>query len=113
MANLPQVHPQTGLAAATLGATNGERLFFHDINKALHSLAYTNDRGWYYGGVVSPDQNVSSLAIGGGALSLTTANVSVVLPKDATNLELATFNSDESWHICKLERPPYYLTMSW
>ncbi|KAI0128812.1 hypothetical protein BJ170DRAFT_721595 [Xylariales sp. AK1849] len=91
----------TGLAASTLGETNGERLFARNINNVLHCLAYTNDRGWFYGGRVSPDQDISSLAIASGALSLTTANVTAVLPKDDTNMELATFNWDDSWHICK------------
>lgn len=101
MNNEANINANTGLAAILLGETGGYRVYYHDLNTELSQIGYSteNDLGWVYEGVVSRDP--SSLGTGIGAQFTGDNNISVVTPRDAANIEVSRYNSDELWHICK------------
>ncbi|KAK3935680.1 hypothetical protein QBC46DRAFT_45021 [Diplogelasinospora grovesii] len=98
----PSISTGTGLAALLLGSTAGYRVYFHDQDMAVNELAYTQATNWVYTGVISQDTQYSPAI---HAAFSGTNNISVVTPRDAHDIEVTRWNSDNSWHITTLPRP--------
>lgn len=100
-ADTPSVSNSTGLASLVLGSEAGYRVYFHDEDRAINELGYTPEGGWRYRELISPDLPTSSAI---HAAFSGKNNISVVFPRDAENVEVDRYNSDETWHISNL--PP-------
>jgi hypothetical protein len=95
----PSVNTNTGLASLLLGSTAGYRVYFHDKSNSVNEIAYTPKNGsWHYNKVVSRHRTASNAI---HAAFTGNANISVVVPFDAENVEVMRFNTDETWHICE------------
>ncbi|KAI1772704.1 hypothetical protein F4818DRAFT_444088 [Hypoxylon cercidicola] len=93
--NSPKVAPTTGLSVVLLGATDGYRVFYNDLDGTLHQIGYTSITTWKYYGVVSNDR-VSAQAIGS---TFSNNNITVVRPRDEKNMGVSRLYSDQSWHL--------------
>lgn len=100
----PAVHPETGLSVTLLGEQEGYRVFFHDRAKALQFLKFTQVESWSYGGPVSTNTNRSGMAI--HSMFSGVRNVTVVTPRDTSNMEVSRLNIDGAWHICTYPSSP-------
>jgi hypothetical protein len=100
----PAVHPQTGLSVALLGEQEGYRVYFHDREKALQSLKFTQVESWSYGGPISSSTDRSGMAI--HSMFSGVRNVSVITPRDSSNIEVSRLNIDGAYHICN-HAPPH------
>ncbi|KAB5546882.1 hypothetical protein GE09DRAFT_1129000 [Coniochaeta sp. 2T2.1] len=101
-ADTPSVSNSTGLASLVLGSEAGYRVYFHDEDRAINELGYTPEGGWRYRELISPDRPTSSAI---HAAFSGKNNISVVFPRDAENVEVDRYNSDETWHITTFPRP--------
>ncbi|XXH03119.1 hypothetical protein Hte_009512 [Hypoxylon texense] len=91
----PKVAPDTGLSVVLLGATDGYRVFYNDLDGTLHQIGYTSSTTWKYYGVVSNDK-VSAQAIGS---TFSNSNITVIRPRDGKNMGVSRLYSDHSWHL--------------
>lgn len=91
----PKVAPNTGLSVVLLGATDGYRVFYNDLDGTLHQIGYTSSTTWKYYGVVSNDK-VSAQAIGS---TFSNNNITVVRPRDGKNIGVSRLYNDQSWHL--------------
>ncbi|KAH8881490.1 hypothetical protein GQ53DRAFT_667769, partial [Thozetella sp. PMI_491] len=98
----PAPHTSTGLAINLLGSAGGEHVYYHDSDMAVHSYHFTNDAGWTYGGMVSPDRNLSSMALTASFLG---SNETIYTPKIGGNVEASVYNTDQTWHITSFPKP--------
>ncbi len=96
----PRASPATGLAVVLLGADDGYRVFYNDLDGRLQALAYTRATSeWLYNGIVSPDN-----ATVPGAIAATfpgDTNITVITARDGANMEVSRIYADNTWHICK------------
>ncbi|KAK3370393.1 hypothetical protein B0H63DRAFT_315488 [Podospora didyma] len=99
----PQVHPQSGLSVALLGENEGYRVFFHDKNRELQILKFTQQDLWSYLGPASVNTNRTGMAIHSMFSGL--RNVTVVTPRDAANFETVRLNTDGSWAVATFPTP--------
>jgi hypothetical protein len=98
----PQPHPNTSFAGVILSSNDGERWLYHDSTRRLQSIRFKNfgaQGQWTYEGPVSPD-NLPGMGIG-FAMTPTQENTTAVFPKDDSNIEVSTYNTDTTWHICE------------
>ncbi|KAI1496618.1 hypothetical protein F5X99DRAFT_413915 [Biscogniauxia marginata] len=101
----PKAAPTSGLSAVLLGATDGYRVFYNDLEGTLHHVGYTSNTEWAYYGVVSQDQ-ASSQAIGSTFYSRDNrVNITVVRPRDSNNFGESRLYSDHLWHVSSLPEP--------
>ena len=102
----PSVNSETGLATLLLGDTAGYRVYYHDDDMAVNEISYQQSKGWHYLQVVSPDHPATSAihAAFAGDGNSDAANISVAIPWDSENIEMASLNSDEpsTWNISEL-----------
>ncbi|KAG5771566.1 hypothetical protein H9Q73_012815 [Fusarium xylarioides] len=54
-AGVDSIHNETGLSIVNLGEKDGYRLFYHDEDRKVKMLWYTDDDGWNDGGAISQD----------------------------------------------------------
>ncbi|KAH9895508.1 hypothetical protein F4778DRAFT_783865 [Xylariomycetidae sp. FL2044] len=102
--NAPKVAPDSGLAAVLLGATDGYRVFYNDLEGIMHYLGYTSStQQWDYYGVVSQDA-VSSQAIS-ATFSTQNQNISIVRPRDNKNMGVSRWHDDDMWHVSAFPQP--------
>jgi len=101
--NAPTPHSETGLSAELLGSSTGYRVFFHDTNRAIHMLWFTNSAKWVYGGVLSP-QSASSKAI--ASLHSSGSNITVFYPQGDNIGAARQWSSDKNFHLCKSTQLP-------
>lgn len=100
----PSIHSNTGLAAVVLGESAGYRVYYHDTDGAVNELGYTNDDDWNYRGIISNDINsLPALA----ATFTQKENITVVSPRDNSNIAVTRYNKDETWH--RSTAPPHLL----
>ncbi|KAI8957806.1 hypothetical protein F5Y11DRAFT_65319 [Daldinia sp. FL1419] len=98
----PKVAPDSGLAIVLLGATDGYRVYYNDLEGTLHAIGYTPSTTWSYYGIVSHD-TASSQAI--GATFSSHDNISIVRARDDKNIGVSQFYSDGIWHISTFPEP--------
>lgn len=101
----PKVAPESGLSAVLLGATDGYRVFYNDLEGSLHQIGYTSTSSWAYYGVVSNDK----MSTQGISSAFYNKNITVVRPRDDKNMGVSRLYSDQSWHISTF---PESLTLS-
>ncbi|RYP59060.1 hypothetical protein DL770_010289 [Monosporascus sp. CRB-9-2] len=99
----PAPSPTTGLAVILLGAEDGYRVFYNDIDGRVHAIAYTSDtERWLYNGVVSGDNSTAHVI---AATFPNDNNITVVTPKDAENMEISRLYGDGLWHVSTFPTP--------
>ncbi|RYP19406.1 hypothetical protein DL765_003379 [Monosporascus sp. GIB2] len=98
----PTASPTTGLAVVLLGAEDGYRVFYNDVDGRVHAIAYTTDTGWLYHGVVSRDKSTAHVI---AATFPNDSNITVVTPKDAENMEISRIYGDGLWHVSTFPTP--------
>ncbi|KAI2611800.1 hypothetical protein GGR54DRAFT_339574 [Hypoxylon sp. NC1633] len=92
----PKMDPSTGLAVVLLGAADGYRVFYNDLEGSLHQIGYTSTTSWGYYGLVSPDK-MSAQAI--SATFTGSNNISIVRVRDDKNIGVSRLYSDHLWHL--------------
>lgn len=59
---IPDIDPETGLAALFIGATGGHRIYFKSTNGTTHYIKYESlagvENGWNYGGMISSNYSL-------------------------------------------------------
>jgi hypothetical protein len=93
-AGVDSIHNETGLSIVNLGEKDGYRLFYHDEDRKVKMLWYTDDDGWNDGGAISQD------TAGGMALGSTIhdfKNITVPFPKNSENIELSRLDKSGLW----------------
>ena len=94
-------HPDSSAAAVLLGATDGIRLYIHDKHKAIHSIMFTNERGWDYEQLVSPDTKRSGHFISVVNRVAPTNKLIIITPKDTENMEMIALQNSGLWQTSK------------
>ncbi|KAI1442727.1 hypothetical protein F5Y02DRAFT_236866 [Annulohypoxylon stygium] len=97
----PKVSPTSALSVVLLGAMDGYRVYYNDLEGTLHSIGYTSSSGWTYYGIVSNDK-VSTQAI---ASTFSKKNITVMRPRDDSNIGVSRLNSDNLWHLSTFPEP--------
>ncbi|EXL77390.1 hypothetical protein FOPG_08157 [Fusarium oxysporum f. sp. conglutinans race 2 54008] len=93
-AGVDSIHNQTGLSIVNLGEKDGYRLFYHDKDRKVKMLWYTDDDGWNDGGAISQD-TAGGMALGSTIHDL--KNITVPFPKDSENIELSRLDKSGLW----------------
>ncbi|KAK7751101.1 hypothetical protein SLS62_006930 [Diatrype stigma] len=107
----PKASPTSGLAVILLGADDGYRVFYHDLDGRVQSVSYMRStQNWLYNGLVNPDTNGkgNSSSTSGGAIAATFPNdnnITVITARDAENLEVSRIYGDGTWHISTFPTP--------
>ncbi|KAH9909641.1 hypothetical protein F4778DRAFT_775556 [Xylariomycetidae sp. FL2044] len=96
------VHPDSGLSSVILGDDAGIRVYYQTEDNSTSTLKYTPAGGWLPNGYVSQDPV--------GAFAISSAfndalKISVATPKDESNIEVSTLQSNGSWTISTLPTP--------
>ncbi|KAI1092935.1 hypothetical protein F5B19DRAFT_178913 [Rostrohypoxylon terebratum] len=97
----PKASPTSALSVVLLGATDGYRVYYNDIEGTLHEIGYTTSSSWAYYGVVSNDKT-SAQAIGS---TFSKKNITVMRPRDDSNIGVSRLNSDNLWHLSAFPEP--------
>ncbi|CAI4213226.1 unnamed protein product [Parascedosporium putredinis] len=103
--NLVHLNRNSGIAAVLLGATDGIRVYVHSEQYEIHSLSFTNDRDWKYDKIVNPDRDKSSTAIGALSRFGNSNEITLITPKDGTNMEETKLDPDGIWYIDTFPTP--------
>lgn len=93
-AGVDSIHNETGLSIVNLGEKDGYRLFYHDEDRKVKMLWYTDDDGWNDGGAISQD-TAGGTALGSTIYDL--KNITVPFPKDSENVELSRLDKSGLW----------------
>uniref|UniRef100_A0A0D2Y0V9 Fucose-specific lectin n=1 Tax=Fusarium oxysporum (strain Fo5176) TaxID=660025 RepID=A0A0D2Y0V9_FUSOF len=93
-AGVDSIHNETGLSIVNLGEKDGYRLFYHDKDRKVKMLWYTDDDGWNDGGAISQD-TAGGMALGSTIHDL--KNITVPFPKDSENIELSRLDKSGLW----------------
>ncbi|KAI1064203.1 hypothetical protein LB506_007776 [Fusarium annulatum] len=93
-AGVDSIHNETGLSIVNLGEKDGYRLFYHDEDRRVKMLWYTDDDGWNDGGAISQD-TAGGIALGSTIHDL--KNITVPFPKDSENVELSRLDKSGLW----------------
>lgn len=94
-----KLNKNSGIGAALLGATDGIRVYLHSEEGEIHSLIFTNDRGWKYEKIISPDQDRSSYTMGVLSRVGSSNEITLITPKDSKNMEETKLDPDGIWYI--------------
>ncbi|KAI1487278.1 hypothetical protein F5X96DRAFT_160583 [Biscogniauxia mediterranea] len=105
----PSINANTGLTALNLGEDAGYRVYFHDENMAIRYLRYTTADNWSTGSFVTQDQ-VQGTPIAGGFPD--TSLITIVAPRDESNIEVSTFGSNGTWLVTSFPTPFETVTVS-
>ncbi|RKK88323.1 hypothetical protein BFJ69_g179 [Fusarium oxysporum] len=93
-AGVDSIHNETGLSIVNLGEKDGYRLFYHDKDRKVKMLWYTDDDGWNDGGAI-PQDTAGGMALGSTIHDL--KNITVPFPKDSENIELSRLDKSGLW----------------
>ncbi|KAF4420114.1 hypothetical protein FACUT_11279 [Fusarium acutatum] len=93
-AGVDSIHNETGISIINLGEKDGYRLFYHDEDRKVKMLWYTDDDGWNDGGAISQD-TAGGMALGSTIHDL--KNITVPFPKDSENVELSRLDKSGLW----------------
>lgn len=97
------IHPRTALMSLNLGDTAGYRVYYQDERKETSTLAYSETTDvWDTQGRVSGD-SIKGIAISAGFMDIN--NITVVTPRDESNIEISTQQRDGTWVIATLPTP--------
>ncbi|KAI1075630.1 hypothetical protein F5B20DRAFT_375073 [Whalleya microplaca] len=96
------VHSDTGLASVVLSSDAGIRVYYQDKNETTSALKYTKLGGWVYNGAVSQDA-IEGFPIGVGFTDV--SKISVVTPRDGSNIEVSTLQKNETWIVTTFPTP--------
>ncbi|QGI70187.1 hypothetical protein CEK26_002520 [Fusarium fujikuroi] len=99
-AGVDSIHNETGLSIVNLGEKDGYRLFYHDEDRRVKMLWYTDDDGWNDGGAISQD-TAGGMALGSTIHDL--KNITVPFPKDSENVELSRLDKSGLWTLDEAE----------
>lgn len=99
-AEVKSIYSKSGLAVNLLGGgeDDGYRLFYHNQDKQLKMLTYTDNTDWIDGGTISQD-TASGTAI--GTVFFDAKNITVTFPKGIDNIETSRFQNIGDWKLCK------------
>ncbi|KAI2472297.1 hypothetical protein F4781DRAFT_438521 [Annulohypoxylon bovei var. microspora] len=97
----PKVSPTSALSVVLLGSMDGYRVYYNDLEGALHQIGYTTATSWAYYGLVSNDKT-SAQAIG---TTFSKKNITVVRPRDDGNMGVSRLFSDNLWHLSSFPEP--------
>ncbi|KAH7231209.1 hypothetical protein BKA59DRAFT_409480 [Fusarium tricinctum] len=97
-AKVESVHNESGLAVNLLGGgeDDGYRVFYHNKDRQLKMLTYTDNTNWIDGGTVSQD------TAGGGAIGAVLfdrKNMTVTFPKGIDNIATSRFQKTGNWKL--------------
>ncbi|KAI0834637.1 hypothetical protein F5Y06DRAFT_300491 [Hypoxylon sp. FL0890] len=97
------VHPRTGIMAVNLGPIPGYRVYYQDESKEISILAYTPATStWDTQDKVSRDA-IEGFPISAGFIDAN--RVTVVTPRDESNIEISKQQQDGTWVIATLPTP--------
>ncbi|KAM0468254.1 hypothetical protein ACHAP7_011083 [Fusarium lateritium] len=96
-AEIDSVHGESGLAVDLLGGGDdgGYRVFYHDEERQIKMLSYTDDTNWIDGGTVSQD-TADGIAIG---TVFYNKNMTVAWPKGTDNIETTRSLKSGNWKL--------------
>ncbi|KAI8625214.1 hypothetical protein F5Y19DRAFT_489890 [Xylariaceae sp. FL1651] len=98
----PSIHPNTGLAVVNLGEQPGYRVYYQQEDLTTSTLKYTREMGWVWNGNVSQDSR-KGFPISSGFTDI--SEITVVTPRDESNIEVSTLQPNESWVISTFPTP--------
>ncbi|KAH7179018.1 uncharacterized protein B0J16DRAFT_374140 [Fusarium flagelliforme] len=95
-AEIDSVHSQSGIAVDLLGAgeDGGYRVFYHNEDRQIKMLSYTDDTNWIDGGTVSQD-TADGTAI--GTAFYDKKNMTVAFPKGEESVETSRLQKTGNW----------------
>ncbi|CAG2001901.1 unnamed protein product [Fusarium graminearum] len=100
-AEVDSVHKESGLAVDLLGGgeDDGYRVFYHNADKQIMMLTYTDNTNWIDGGIVSQD-TAEGIAIGTVWYDDKNAkNMTVAFPKGKDNIETSRSQKSGKWKL--------------
>ncbi|RGP76418.1 hypothetical protein FLONG3_5303 [Fusarium longipes] len=95
-AEVDSIHNESGLAVDLLGADNGYRVFYHNEQRNVMMLHYTQYTDWTDGGYVSQD-NASGIAL--GSAHIDKENITVAFPKGNEDIEISRLEKIGRWRL--------------
>jgi len=95
-AEIDSVHSESGIAVDLLGAgeDGGYRVFYHNEDRQIKMMSYTDDTNWIDGGTVSQDY-ADGTAI--GTAFYDKKNMTVAFPKGEENIETSRLKKTGNW----------------
>jgi hypothetical protein len=95
-AEVDSVHNNSGIAVDLLGGgeDGGYRVFYHNEDRQIKMLSYTDDTNWIDGGTVSQD-SADGMAI--GTVFYDKKNMTVAFPKGEENIEMTRLKKTGNW----------------
>ncbi|CEI63823.1 hypothetical protein FVEN_g9130 [Fusarium venenatum] len=100
-AEVDSVHAESGLAVDLLGGgeDDGYRVFYHNADKQIMMMSYTDNTNWIDGGIVSQD-TAEGIAIGTVWYDeKNSKNMTVAFPKGSDNIETSRLHSTGKWKL--------------
>jgi hypothetical protein len=100
-AEVESVHTESGLAVDLLGGgeDDGYRVFYHNADKQIMMMSYTDNTNWIDGGTVSQD-TAEGIAIGTVWYDDKNAkNMTVAFPKGTDNIETSRIQKSGKWKL--------------
>lgn len=97
-AEIDSVHSESGLAVDLLGGGDegGYRVFYHNEERQMKMMSYTDDTNWIDGGTVSQD-SADGIAI--GTVYFDKKNMTVAFPKGTDNVETTRLMKSGKWKL--------------
>lgn len=107
-ADVESVHSESGLAVDLLGGgeDDGYRVFYHNEDRQLKMLTYTDNTNWIDGGTVSQD-TAGGTAI--GTVFFDGKNMTVAFPKGTDNIETSRLQKTGNWKLGMYSQTFYLL----
>ncbi|RBR20143.1 uncharacterized protein FIESC28_05422 [Fusarium coffeatum] len=95
-AEVGSVHSESGIAVDLLGGgeDDGYRVFYHNEDRQIKMMSYTDDTNWIDAGNVSQD-SADGLAI--GTVFYDKKNMTVAFPKGEDNIETSRLQKTGNW----------------
>jgi hypothetical protein len=100
-AEVDSVHSESGLAVDLLGGgeDDGYRVFYHNADKQIMMMSYTDNTNWIDGGIVSQD-TAEGIAIGTVWYDeKKSKNMTVAFPKGTDNIETSRLHINGKWKL--------------
>jgi hypothetical protein len=97
-ANIESVHSESGLAVDLLGGgeDDGYRVFYHNEERQIKMLSYTDNTNWIDGGTVSQDR-AGGIAI--GTVFFGDKDMTVAFPKGTESIETSRLQKSGNWKL--------------
>ena len=95
-AEVDSVHSESGIAVDLLGGgeDDGYRVFYHNEDRQIKMMSYTDDTNWIDAGTVSQD-SADGIAI--GTVFYDKKNMTVAFPKGEDNIETSRLQKTGNW----------------